>query len=90
MNITRYLSISGAKLGNHIGMHGKEISQADFERLWQESLEDYFATEPLSHDARRSFQELDMEARKLYFVQSIFSLERFIALVSKTLQTHQH
>ena len=90
MNIKRYLAISGAKIGDHIGTHGKDITQADYERLWQESLEDFFATEPLSHDARRSFQELDLEARKLYFVQSIFSLERFVALASKTFQTHQH
>lgn len=90
MNIEDYLKISARKIGSHIGINGEGLSVADYENLWNESLDEFFIAEPLSADARRTLARLDKESRKAYFAQSIFSLERFIALSNETHQAHRH
>ena len=90
MNIAHYLLIAGKLLGAHAANHGVTFSDADYEGLWSEALDEFFATEKVSEKARRSLSERSTEEKIAYFANSTFSLHRFKALLEETIQAHQH
>ena len=85
-----YMKIIGKNLGLHVSKSGAQLTEEDFERLWLSSLDEFFDGEPLSNEARETFKKFNINERKNYFAESIFSLARFTNLVCETLQTHQH
>ena len=81
------MKIIGKNLGLHVSKSGAQLTEEDFERLWLSSLDEFFDGEPLSNEARETFKKFNINERKNYFAESIFSLARFTNLVCETLQT---
>lgn len=90
MNIAHYLLIAGKLLGAHAAQHGATFSDTDYERLWSESLDEFFMSEKVSDKALFSLRELSAQEKIAYFAQSTFSLHRFKALLTETISAHQH
>lgn len=90
MHVKNYLTIAARNLGAHVGTKGANLTEADYERLWSSSLDEFFAAEPISDAARGALSQLESRERRIYFTGSIFSLERFTALARDTIHTHQH
>lgn len=90
MNVEGYLQIAGRRLGSHVATHGANLSQEDCEQLWSQVLEEFFASEPVSDEARRAFSALSLEKRTAFFARSIFSLQRFSTLAREAIEANQH
>lgn len=81
MNIDNYLKILAVQLALHVLKSGAQLTEEDFERMWSSSLDEFFANEPISNKAHEALAQLNIDERKNYFAESIFSFNRFTSLV---------